>query len=90
MNDSEQARIIAGVMRDKPGVRVSEEPALVNIDADRNLIFDMNELSEAMGAPFDAYQFQIEVTAYYGRMVVEGDKVLLFADQEEAMKYYRG
>jgi len=90
MNDSEQARIIAEVMRGKPGVRVSEEPALVNIDADRDLVFDMAELSEAMGTDFDAYHFQIEVTAYYGRMVNQGDKVILFADQAEAMKYYRG
>ncbi|MDI3257280.1 MAG: MmoB/DmpM family protein [Kyrpidia sp.] len=90
MNDSEQARIIAEVMRGKPGVRVSEEPALINIDADRNLVFDMAEISEAMGTAFDVYQFQIEVTAYYGRLVVQDDQVILFANQEEAMKYYRG
>ncbi|ADG06264.1 MmoB/DmpM family protein [Kyrpidia tusciae] len=90
MNDSEQARVIAEVMRTKPGVRVSEEPALINIDADRNLVFNMAELSEAMGSDFDVYQFQIEVTAYYGRMVVQDDQVILFANQEEAMKYYKG
>ncbi|MEW9672730.1 MmoB/DmpM family protein [Ammoniphilus sp. 3BR4] len=87
LSDSVEARVISDIMREKPGVTITEYPAMIRIDGIGRLEFDMQEISEALGRDFDAYLFQVEMSTHYGRMVNLDDKVILFANPEEAREY---
>jgi propane monooxygenase coupling protein len=82
MNDSVEGRIVAKIMEQKPNVTVIYYPAMIRIDGRGKLVFDMNEISEALGREMDPYTFQIEMSTHYGRMLIEDDSVVLYADFE--------
>jgi propane monooxygenase coupling protein len=82
MNDSVEGRIVAKIMETKPDVTVTYYPAMIRIDGKGKLVFDMNEISEALGREMDPYTFQIEMSTHYGRMLIEDDSVVLYADFE--------
>jgi propane monooxygenase coupling protein len=88
MNDSVEARAIAEVMEQKPGVVVTYMPAMIRIDGNGKLEFKMDEISEALGRPMTAYLFEISTSTHYGRMVmVDENLVTLFGNMDEANKY---
>jgi len=88
MNDSVEARAIAEVMGEKPGIRVTYMPAMIRIDGEGKITFKMSEISEALGREMTPYLFEICTSTHYGRMVmVDDDTVVLFGDLEEALKY---
>ncbi|QBP39867.1 MmoB/DmpM family protein [Paenisporosarcina antarctica] len=87
LSDSVEGRVIADIMREKPDVVVTLFPALIRIDGVGKLEFLMEEISEELGRDFDPYSFQVEMSTHYGRMIMLDDKILLFADPEEAMQY---
>lgn len=82
MNDSVEGRIVAKIMETKPDVTVTYYPAMIRIDAKGKMVFDMNEISEALGREMDPYIFQIEMSTHYGRMLIEDESVVLYADFE--------
>lgn len=87
LSDSVEARVIADIMREKPDVEVTQYPAMIRIDGTGVLEFDMDEISEGLGRDFDPYMFQVEMSTHYGRMVLLDDKVLLFANPDDAKDY---
>ena len=88
MNDSADARVIAEVMGEKPGIEVLNYPAMIRIDTEGKLTFDMEEISEAIGREFTAYDFEVVMSTHYGRMVmIDENTVVLFGDQDEALQY---
>lgn len=88
MNDSVEARCIAEVMVDKPGVIVTYLPAMIRIDGDGKLVFKMDEISETLGRTMTPHLFEISTSTHYGRMVmVDDDTVVVFGDMDEAMAY---
>jgi len=85
MSASVEGNIIAEVMGEKPGVEVVKYPAMIRIDSDDKLVFDMDEIAEALGVEeFTPEDFEIETSTHYGRMVKQDDSVLLFANPEDA------
>ena len=83
-----EGNIIADVMGEKEGVEVTKYPAMIRIDANDKLEFDMDEIAEALGEEdFTTSDFEIETSTHYGRMVRLDDKVLLFANPEDAAEY---
>ena len=90
MNDSVEARAIAEVMAEKPGIRVTYQPALIRIDGEGKIAFKMDEISEALGRPMTPYTFEISTSTHYGRMVmVDDNTVTLFGDMDEAMQFIK-
>jgi propane monooxygenase coupling protein len=87
MNDSVEGRIVAQIMETKPGVKVTHYPAMIRIDGQGKLEFDMNEISEALGREMDPYTFQVEMSTHYGRMVLLEDRIVLFGKMEDAAAY---
>jgi propane monooxygenase coupling protein len=88
MNDSADARVIAEVMEEKPGIEVLHYPAMIRLDTEGKMIFDMVEISEAIGREFTAYDFEVVMSTHYGRMVmIDENKVIVFGDQDEALQY---
>ena len=87
MNDSVEGRAVAHVLERKPGVTVTYFPAIIRIDGAKKLEFDLDEISDVLGRELSPYDFQIEMSTHYGRMVLLDDKVLVFADPEDAAQY---
>lgn len=88
LSASPEGNAIAEVMSEKPGVKITRYPAMIRVDGEKMLEFDMDEIAEALGEEeFTPYDFQIEMSTHYGRLVTLDDKVLLFADPEDAAEY---
>ena len=49
MSASVEGNIIADVMSKKPNVKITRFPAIIRIDGERMLEFDMEEIGEALG-----------------------------------------
>ena len=90
MSASVEGNIIADVMSKKPNVKITRFPAIIRIDGERMLEFDMEEIGAALGlepGEYDVYDFEVETSTHYGRQVRLDDKVLLFANPEDAAEY---
>ncbi len=83
-----EGNIIAELMGEKEGVEVVKYPAMIRIDANDKLEFVMEEIADALGEEdFTTNDFEIETSTHYGRMVRLDDRVLLFANPEDAAEY---
>jgi propane monooxygenase coupling protein len=90
MSASVEGNIIADVMSKKPNVTITRFPAIIRIDAERMLEFDMEEIGAALGlepGEYGVYDFEIETSTHFGRQVRLDDRVLLFANPEDAAEY---
>jgi propane monooxygenase coupling protein len=80
--------VVAEVMRHKEGVDVLELPSMIRVDGVNKVDFDFAEIAEALGWPdFGQDDFEEIMSTHYGRMVVLDDRVLLFANPEDAAEY---
>jgi len=88
MNDSVEARAIAELMSQKPGVTVTYQPALIRIDGEGKLIFKMDEISEFLGREMTAAIFEVNTSTHYGRMVrIDDNTLVLLGNMEEVFEY---
>jgi len=78
---------VAAAMEAKPGVSVAYLQSMIRLDAERRLEFDFDELTEAIGEAFDQSAFEEIMSTHCGRMVALDDRMVLFADPEEAADY---
>jgi propane monooxygenase coupling protein len=80
--------VVARVMEAKPDVTVKELPSMIRLDGPERIDFDFAELAEALGwDEFNNNDFEEIMSTHYGRMVVLDDRVLLFANPEDAAEY---
>jgi propane monooxygenase coupling protein len=80
--------VVANVMRGKPDVTVTELPSMIRVDGRNKVDFDYAEIAEALGwDDFGNDDFEEIMSTHYGRMVVLDDRVLLFANPEDAAEY---
>ena len=90
MSASIEGNAIGDLMSEKEGVEVTKYPAMLRIDGGKILEFDMGEIAEYLGEEeFTTYDFEIETSTHYGRMVRLDDppKVIVFANPEDAAEY---
>ena len=80
--------VVADVMRDKENVTITELPSMIRVDGVNKIDFDYEEIAEALGwEDFGPDDFEEIMSTHYGRMVVEDDRVLMFANPEDAAEY---
>jgi propane monooxygenase coupling protein len=80
--------VVANVMRGKENVEVTELPSMIRVDGVGKIDFDYEEIAEALGwDDFGNDDFEEIMSTHYGRMVVLDDRVLLFANPEDAAEY---
>jgi propane monooxygenase coupling protein len=80
--------VVANVMRDKENVTITELPSMIRVDGVGKIDFDYEEIADALGwADFGNDDFEEIMSTHYGRMVVLDDRVLLFANPEDAAEY---
>jgi propane monooxygenase coupling protein len=80
--------VVARVMTNKPDVTVTDLPSMIRVDGVGKIDFDFAEIAEALGwDDFAQDDFEEIMSTHYGRMVVLDDRVLLFANPEDAAQY---
>ena len=86
--DNQVGHVVADVMRGKENVTVSVLPSMIRVDGVGKVDFDYEELADALGwADFGNDDFEEIMSTHYGRMVVLDDRVLFFANPEDAADY---
>ena len=90
MNNQDGYRI-ARVMRGKPNVTVTEFPSMIRIDAKGTVVFDFDELGDALGysedEDFSQNNLEEVLSTHYGRMINLDDKTVFFANPEDAAEW---
>ena len=80
--------VVAQVMDGKEGVTIRELPSMIRVDGVGKFEFDFAEIAEALGwDDFGPDDFEEIMSTHYGRMVVQDDRVLMFANPEDAAEY---
>jgi len=80
--------VVANVMRGKPGVTVEELPSMIRVDGVGKFEFVYDEIAEALGLEdFGNDDFEEIMSTHYGRMVVLDDRIIMFANPEDAGEY---
>ena len=90
LSASVEGNAIAEVMSKKPGVKITRYPAIIRVDGVRMLEFNMDEIGDALGydpGEYGVYDFEVETSTHYGRQVRLDDRVLIFANPEDAAEY---
>ena len=79
---------VADVMRSKPNVTVTELPSMIRVDGLKQFDFNYEEMAEALGwDDFGNDDFEEIMSTHYGRMVVLDDRIVMFANPEDAAEY---
>jgi propane monooxygenase coupling protein len=79
---------VADVMRGKPNVTVTELPSMIRVDGVNQFDFEYAEMADALGwNDFGNDDFEEIMSTHYGRMVVLDDRVVFFANPEDAAEY---
>ena len=80
--------VVAEVMRHKDGVTVEVLPSMIRVDGDDKFEINYEECAEALGwDDFGNDDFEEIMSTHYGRMVVLDDRIIMFANPEDAAEY---
>jgi propane monooxygenase coupling protein len=80
--------VVAEVMRGKENVTVEVLPSMIRVDGTGKFEIDYEECAEALGwEDFGNDDFEEIMSTHYGRMVVLDDKIIMFANPEDAAEY---
>ncbi|MET7995232.1 propane 2-monooxygenase effector subunit MimD [Amycolatopsis sp. NPDC005232] len=85
--NNQNGYVVAEVMRAKPGITVAEYPSMIRLDGSNKIVFNWDEISEAIGFDFGQPDFEEIMSTHYGRMVHLDDETVLFANPEDAAEY---
>jgi propane monooxygenase coupling protein len=80
--------VVADVMRGKKDIEITELPSMIRVDGVNRIDFDYEEIAEALGwDDFGNNDFEEIMSTHYGRMVVLDDRIVMFANPEDAAEY---
>ncbi len=86
--NNQVGHVVAEVMRGKSNVTVTELPSMIRLDGENQFDINYEEMAEALGwDDFGNDDFEEIMSTHYGRMVVLDDRVVLFANPEDAAEY---
>ena len=86
--NNQVGHVVADVMRSHDNVKIEELPSMIRVDGADKIDFDFEEIAEALGwADFGPDDFEEIMSTHYGRMVVLDERVLMFANPEDAAEY---
>lgn len=87
LHNTQDGEIVAKVVSDKPNVTVRKLPSMIRVDGVNKIEFDLTEISDKIGREFSPADFEEIMSTHYGRMVVLEDKIVFFANPEDAAEY---
>lgn len=78
---SEETSAAVALVKDEfPDVKITDNDCFFKIERDGILVFDMRELSERLGRQLTVHDFLVNMTSYYGRIVVNDGVVEIHAE----------
>jgi propane monooxygenase coupling protein len=80
MSSADTEAAVAVIREEQPAARVSFRGVFYKIEADDVLEFDMQKLGERLGRPIDTDLFLVNMSSYYGRLVVSDDMIRIYSD----------
>lgn len=80
-------QILAEVMSAADNVEMSAYPSMIRVDATDRMELRFDEMAEETGEDFDQADFEEVMSTHYGRMVLQDDRVMFFANPEDAAEY---
>ena len=86
--NNQVGHVVAQVMRDQGNVEVTELPSMIRVDGTGQFEINYQECADALGwDDFGNDDFEEIMSTHYGRMVVLDDKIIMFANPEDAAEY---
>lgn len=80
--------VVAEVIAGHKDVSIRELPSMIRVDGIRRIDFEFQEIADALGwSEFDHTDFEEVMSTHYGRMIVLDDRVIMFANPEDAAEY---
>ena len=77
---AETSVAIEMVADEMPDATITDNDCFYKVERDGLLRFDMAELSERLGREYTVHDFLVNMTSYYGRIVVSDGAVEIHAD----------
>lgn len=80
MGSEEATAAVALVRKEMPNVKIQNRDCYVKIESADLLEFDMAKLSEHLGRPLKVHDFLVNMSTYYGRIVVNDGVVQIHSE----------
>src|SRR5262245_9740513 len=80
MNSSDTEAAVEHIRETQPDASIDFRDCFYKIERDEHLNFDMEEISEIAGREIDTDIFLVNMSSYYGRIVVGDGQVKLYSD----------
>jgi propane monooxygenase coupling protein len=80
IGSAETAVAIEMVADEMPDAKISDHDCYYKIEREGLLSFDMANLSDRLGRDYTVHDFLVNMTSYYGRIVVNDSSVEIYAD----------
>jgi hypothetical protein len=80
MTSADTEAAVALVREENPDARISFRGVTYKIETEGVLEFDMAKLGERLGRPIDTGLFLVNMSSYYGRMVVADGMIRIHSD----------
>ena len=80
IGSAETAVAIEMVAEEMPDAKITDNDCFYKIERDGLLRFNMAELSDRLGREYTVHDFLVNMTSYYGRIVVSDAAVEIYAD----------
>lgn len=80
IGSAETAVAVEMVADEMPDATISDNDCYYKIERKGLLSFDMTDLSERLGRDYTVHDFLVNMTSYYGRIVVSDASVDIYAD----------
>jgi methane monooxygenase regulatory protein B len=71
------ATVIAG---SHPDAVIERYPAYISIEVPNQVTFDLRQIAEQLGRPYDAPTFLVIMSSYNGRIRVEDDRIVISSE----------
>lgn len=80
IGSAETAAAVELVRERFPDARITDNDCFYKVERDHILAFDMDELSNRLGRHLTVHDFLVNMTSYYGRIVVNDGVVEIHAE----------
>lgn len=80
IGSSETSAAVEMVADEMPDAKITDNDCYYKVEREKLLRFDMAELSDRLGRPYTVHDFLVNMTSYYGRIVVSDDAVEIHAE----------
>ena len=80
IGSAETSVAVEMVAEEMPDAKVTDNDCFYKVERDGLLRFDMAELSDRLGRDYTVHDFLVNMTSYYGRIVVNDGSVEIHAD----------